>query len=117
MRIGMSQMGRFGFRYLPSCLPHQSRLYDMFDREIHEKLDSIAHDVLTLREIIMAQFSDLQAAQAVTATALQNLATRVAAAVGATPAQLDTAVAAEQANSTAADAIDPAAVVTPPAVS
>jgi hypothetical protein len=82
----------------------------MFDHDhsTHEKLDSIAHDILHSRDIFMAAFSELQAAQAATATALQNLATRVAASVGATPAQLDTAVAAEQANTQAADAIDPA---------
>lgn len=79
----------------------------MFDHSVHEKLDSIAHDLLHLREIFMAQLSDVQAAQATETAAITALAARIIP-PAATAADLDGLVATATSNTAAINAIDPA---------
>jgi hypothetical protein len=61
--------------------------------------------IVTIGLILMATFQDLAASQAATAAAIQDLAGRVAAITTTVSANLDTAVAAENANAAAVAAI------------
>lgn len=87
----------------------------MFDHDHFERLltefQALRYDLqrnFHLGTKIMASLQDVQAAQAATAQAIAAIATRIPA-PAATATDLDGLVATEQQNTTAANAIDPAA--------